>query len=198
MEADDAFDVKFATRKVLVRFLYDVALKIGEAYWFTVRGNNEMGLSTLTMLPQEHYAALLLAAELVTLRGGGSKGYTIASTKESHWDPLIDEGKLSNKNEVSKGYAEITKSTVYLDCFKRRKKNSPIDKKGKRKPMVQIRIGQYEEEGETKKASLQLRDGVEPPSLRNLRDLQNQLLIDVNPLVKAMRIEETERVEAVI
>ena len=200
MEEDDAVVVKIETRKLFVRFLLDAALNIGDVYWFTVRGNNELALSTLTMVPEEHYAALLLAAELVTLNRVSGGGYMIKSTKEGHWDPLIDEGGLSNKNKVSQGYSEITKSTVYLDCFKRRKKNSPIDKegKGKRKPMVQIRIGQYEEEGETIKASLQLKDGVEPPSLRNLREIQTQFFIDIKPLLKATRIEQRDRVKAVM
>ena len=51
MEADDAVDIKIETRKVLVWFLLDVAMIIDDAYWFSVRGNNELALSTLTMLP---------------------------------------------------------------------------------------------------------------------------------------------------
>ena len=66
-----AISAEAEIRESLLELITDAGLNLDEAYWFTIRGNNEMSLSSLTMLTEERYAALLLAGKLVTIRKKG-------------------------------------------------------------------------------------------------------------------------------
>ena len=148
-----AISAEAEIRESLLELITDAGLNLDEAYWFTIRGNNEMSLSSLTMLTEERYAALLLAGKLVTIRGKG-KGLQVMSSKYTHWDTLVEGAGLTSK-DGGLDIAEVTQSRVRLDAFKRRKKGIKLS--GIRKDLLQIRIGKYPE-GTTTKASLQLTD----------------------------------------
>jgi len=66
-----AISAEAEIRESLLELITDAGLNLDEAYWFTIRGNNEMSLSSLTMLTEERYAVLLLAGKLVTIRKKG-------------------------------------------------------------------------------------------------------------------------------
>jgi hypothetical protein len=92
---------------------------------------------------------------------------------------------------------EVTQSKVYIDAFKRRQRGTKLAG-GDRMKILQIRVGRYDEEGETSKASLQLKDGVDPPSLFNIRTAQRNLRATVKNLIESTLDDEWDKVKAVM
>ena len=68
---DTEINAEAEIREALVELIADAGLNLDEAYWFTIKGTNEMSLSSLSMLTKERHTALLLAGKLVTIRKKG-------------------------------------------------------------------------------------------------------------------------------
>ena len=118
------------------------------------------------MLSEKHFAATLLVVNLVRLKKKLAGGYTVMSSKYTDWDYFFDGNNLTKK-DGGLGIVEVTQSKVYIDAFKRRRRGTKLAG-GDRKKMLKIRVGRYDKEGETSKASLQLKDGVRGSSPKNV------------------------------
>ena len=66
--------MKKVIRDALATFIFAVGGCIGRAYWFTLRGDCEMGLCLLTMLSVEDYARALFLGDFVIVNKHSSTG----------------------------------------------------------------------------------------------------------------------------
>jgi len=172
---------KKVIRDALAAFFAGAALVIGHrVHWFTIRGDNELGLQLLTMLSVDEYATVLLLGELVNVTNNRqSEGYIVKTSDSSKWNPFLCSYELRD-------VAEATRTQVKAETFKHGTRGTKIGDTYHQLHL--IRLGKYRD-GETTKASLQLTDRVEPPSCksRKIRDLQQHLLQTVSPIIKSIR-----------
>ena len=164
-------------RDALAAFFIGAALVIRHrAHWFTVRGDNELGLCLLTMLSVEEYATVLLLAGLLSVTNNNqSGGYNVKTSDSTYWTPFLDEYQQEYKLR-EREVAEATHTRVKVGLFKHQQQGTKFGET--KKHLHLIRLGKYGV-GETIKASLQLTDNVEPPNLRRsrqIRALQDRLL----------------------
>jgi hypothetical protein len=155
-------------RDRIAAFIVGLAAIIGQAYWFTIRGDCEMGLSLTTMLTVEEYAALLFVGGLVNVKNKRGGGHTVEISVDNTWNGFLRHYELLGMDNIT----EATVSQVKVDAFKRRKKGTKIGET--QKDLHLLRIGQYEP-GETIVASTQLSTGIDPPNFsksRKTRPLQ--------------------------
>jgi len=186
---------KESARKALALFLSAFAAIIANPYWFTIRGDCELGLCLTSMLTIEEYAALLIVGQFVRVKkdSKSTSGFNVHSL--SAWNQFLTENKMHNS------IAEATVSRVNADVFKHRKARTKIGEN-----MVSLdllRIGAYEEVGETRKASLQLTDGIDPPptsaKLRSIqRALHRRIKHVIHPILHSKEDEVRQQLEAVV
>ena len=67
----------------MLELITNAGLNFNEAYWLSISGNNEMSLSSPTMLTEERYTVVLLMGKLVTKWNKG-KGLYVMLSKYTH------------------------------------------------------------------------------------------------------------------
>ena len=167
-------------RESIAAFFTATAAIIGHAYWFTVRGDCELGLGLTMMLSLEEYDALLLVSGLINVKHRSGGGYRVEVPIEGQWKPFLKDYNIWGCNSI----CEMTISQVKVGAFKRRKKGDPIG--AEVADLHLLRIGRYHLKGEVSIASKQLMYGIDPPNLnrfRNMRTIQRRLHLAVKPIV---------------
>lgn len=157
------------------------------AWYFSVRGNCRLSLNRVLGLSPRSFAALLLAADFVQVRTNGVR--VNKDNMEGNWLKREHYGLGGDRN----GCAEMTKCEVNLN-----KLNPGTTNKFSKLEL--FRIGNYEEEGETIKASIAINDGVDPPPLSHrLRTLQRWLSLNIReviaPFLEEKYKDKLQRVE---
>jgi hypothetical protein len=89
------------------QFILDASDHMEDAYHYSIRGQNEMSLGTLTMLSDEMYAAFLIGAQLVSLINKKGGGYKVTSSF-SRWDAWLNASDLSYKYGEGQNVAEMS------------------------------------------------------------------------------------------
>ena len=171
IERDDTtYFVRLLTAEFIKRVTDDNKT---EAWYWAFRGNCNFSFNRLLGLTPRSYAAFLLAGDFVCF---GRKGIAL-NRKETG----LNEGFL--KKEIygfrgdRNGCAETTKSNVVL------KNINPTAKEGSSK-LDLIRIGNYNEEGETIVASKAFNDGATPPPLtHSLRTHQRWFNLNLRSII---------------
>ena len=197
----EAEEKKKIIRDALAAFFVGAALVIGHrVHWFTIRGDNELGLQLLTMLSVDEYATALLLGGLVNVTNNHqSGGYIVKTSDTSYWTPFLNEYQGEQEGELNlRDVAEATHTQVKAETFKHQHQGTKIG--DTLHGLHLLRLGKYRK-GETTKPSLQLTDYVEPPSCksRQIRALQDRLLKAVSPVIKSIRpkTEQFKKAEAV-
>ena len=198
----EAEEKKKIIRDALAAFFVGAALVIGHrVHWFTIRGDNELGLQLLTMLSVDEYATALLLGGLVNVTNNrqSAGGYIVKTSDTSYWTPFLNEYQGEQEGELNlRDVAEATHTQVKAETFKHQHQGTKIG--DTLHGLHLLRLGKYRK-GETTKPSLQLTDYVEPPSCksRQIRALQDRLLKAVSPVIKSIRpkTEQFKKAEAV-
>ena len=176
-------------------FLSALATIISDPYWYTIRGDCELGLCLMSMLTPEEYAALLLTGGFVTVvkkkNNDGTDGLGVKSL--SVWKDFFEDVGIGDVAEDS-----IVK--VKVDAFKHRKAGTKIGEERMR--LHVIRVGRYNK-GETVDASHQLTDGINPPpssaKLRSAqRTLHRRIKDIIYPILHSKEDEVRQQLEAVV
>ena len=97
----EAEEKKKIIRDALAAFFVGAALVIGHrVHWFTIRGDNELGLQLLTMLSVDEYATALLLGGLVNVTNNRqSGGYIVKTSDTSYWTPFLNEYQGEQEGE---------------------------------------------------------------------------------------------------
>ena len=108
---------KKASRRHLAEFVTTAVHELEEAFHFTVRGNNEMSLSTLTMLTREIFAATLIVGGFVKFKRWSGE-LRVSTSKFIIWDEWLLEHELSYLDGYRKDVAEMSHNKVSISTFK--------------------------------------------------------------------------------
>ena len=180
-----------SARASLHKFLKSIAEIIpqGHEYCFTVRGNNAMSLSNLTMLTDTHFAFGLLISGVANVKRKGEGGWQVTSSKNK-WEKLL-RGVEVEDNILQDGLdlAEVSKSGVRTSKFVKVSEGS--GKQGKKSHLLTVRLGQRVK-GEAVVASKQFLHDVQPPANRGMRQQQRDLSNEIATMYKETYIEIEE------
>ena len=165
-------ELKCNARTAIIRFISSACVKSKEPCWYSVPGSHDKSLRTLMFLSDEDYAAILLAAELVTVR----KNEKVFCSVEE-WKSFLTDGEIPNYDPVqrSKNGVEATFSDINANIF-------VSDTRSKTVRVVLLRIGNNVD-GEVSKASLMLNDGCDPPQRQSLRSALAELNEALRPIL---------------
>ena len=170
---------RLIAREALAEFIRDAAVSFKEAYWLPVRGDNDFSLCVHTLLSIDDYAELLYHAELLC---SGRRGYE--STEES-WRRFLQEYNINGRGDS--GYAEVTEHKGYTHKLKT--PGSTTDFTSRRK-LLFVRIGKYNEDGESTSPSSQFNCDVRPPRFNaKLRSAGRKLKLAIKPIIGTIDIE---------
>ena len=131
-----------AAQAVLHKYWESIAQAFSEGneYWFTVRGNNKMGLSNVTMLTDTKYAFNLIVSEAVKLKQKNGDRWLISSSKDS-WDKLLQGVEVEDNFLVNElDLAKVSNSVVHVLKFVEVPRGIKDD--GTRKPLLLGWLGQ--------------------------------------------------------
>ena len=131
-----------AAQSVLQKYWKSIAQTFSEGneYWFTVRGNNKMGLSNVTMLTDTQYAFSLILSEAVILKKKNGGGWLVSSSNDI-WEKLLQRVEVEDNLLVNGlDLAEVLSSKVHVSNFVEVAKGSKGD--GARKTLLLVRLGQ--------------------------------------------------------
>jgi hypothetical protein len=156
-----------------------------------IRGDCWKSLSRHASLSADSYSALLLAAELVRI-----KGNSVCLSIEK-WKEFIVTYGLAPRGKQSCGISEICYGGVLVETVKKRHRDDPpINKNGTMKQLHMLRIGKYEE-GSTITPTKQINNETPPPSFNHkLRTIQRAFLLKVRPIIS--KFWNDERVATVM
>ena len=85
----DKHTLKISVRAAMIQFFLTASEAFKEPCWFTVPGKHEMSLSVLMFLSSKQFAAMLLAAGLVSV----NKSNQVFCSHRA-WETFIAEGDL--------------------------------------------------------------------------------------------------------
>jgi hypothetical protein len=154
-----------AARAAMAQFISDAAEAINETYWFSIRGECEASLCVHTMLTMDEYCDLLCTAELVQI---GKRGPELSREK---WREYLRQEELCPMDDIEHSVAEIEMGQVDLNKLKVLQQQQT-----KRKDLLFLRIGGYEEIGARSKPSKQFKMDISPPGFNcKLRTAQRRL-----------------------
>jgi hypothetical protein len=107
-------ELKTAARTAIIQFILSACEKSKEPCWYSVPDNRDTSLRTLMFLSDKDYAAILLAAELVTVR----KNEKVFCSVEE-WKSFLTDGEIPNYDPVqrSKNGVEATSSYINANIF---------------------------------------------------------------------------------
>ena len=185
-----------AAQAVLHKYWKSIAQTFseGDKYWFTVRRNNKMGLSNVTMLTDTQYAFSLILSEAVKLNKKNGGGWLVSSSKDI-WEKLLRGVEVQDDLLVDGlDLAEVSTSKVQVSNFVEVAKGSKGD--GTRKPLLLVRLRQRVK-GETVVPSKQLSYSVQPPANQGIRQQQKGLSNDIASLFRETWIELKDNAEEI-
>ena len=180
-------ELKSSARTAIIQFILSACEKSNEPCWYSVPGRHDKSLRTLMFLSDEDYAAILLAAELVSV----NKQEKVSSSLEA-WKSFLSEGAIPNYNPIqqSKNEVEATNSDINANIFVSHPRSKTVR-------VVLLRIGNNAD-GEVSKASMMLNDGCEPPQHQSLRSARSDLNNALRPIIKEIRSNNDTRLDAVM
>lgn len=147
-EPTETCEDKLRFRIAFAEYLRASAESVNEAWWFTLRGRHQWGLSLHLGLDTRQYSALLLACGLVSTTKA-----TPGASPVSCSEPLWREDFLSRYGlyDGIHGHCEVTTGGIDPNRIGSTKQTYT--------KMLLLRIGKYNHKGETNKASSQINDG---------------------------------------
>lgn len=178
-------ELKSNARTAIIQFILAVCVKSKEPCWYSVPGHHDQSLRTLMFLSDKEYAAILLAAELVTV----TKNEKVFCSVEE-WKSFLTDGEIPNYDPVqqSRNGVETTSSSINANIF-------VSDPQRKTVKVVLLRIGNNAD-GEVSKASLMLNDECDPPQRQSLRSALAELNEALRPIVKEIKKTTTTTTRA--
>ncbi len=172
---------EIAVREAMVQFLLPAADKLKEPCWFTMQGQHEISLRTVTFLSKKNYVATLLTMGLVSV----NQNVDVWCPKCDKWNALLDGANIPNYDGVKWSTNSIEVTFTIKDqllCLATCEHCDTINVGN----VVLMHIGNYAI-GEKTKASLKQNGGVRPPSRFLLqsarRDLKEALHLHIQEAI---------------